>query len=155
MLGRWIDNSDPASYIVFSKNDDGQKFKELGWFQDTIKGDWSRTEDMLTLSFVAPGSHQIDSIAVESTADGEAVTTFFDNETAVSSTVDGEIKAAPTDFEFNYDFNEGLSLRGDAASRSFTKVVKQSATVSWLSILRGLIGMAFLIGLTLFILDQP
>lgn len=156
LLGKWIEvEGDPQSvdsiqnFMLFSKDDAGQKFIEYGWYNDTIKGTWEHSRDTLKLTYVVPSHHVVDSIVIENTAGGEANTSFYEKSNLISTSVDGEFKAkAQTELIFISLNESNMAFPMDGKRKDYEKQVKVAHSLSFGSVLRGILGLAFLVGLT-------
>mgnify|MGYP002620806999 CR=1 FL=1 len=152
LLGTWVETTDEGRtdhYILFSKDDLGQKFVEYGWYNDTITGTWEHNQDTLKLNYVTPGVHIVDSIVVENNSSGDAGTSFYENEKLISESKDGEMKAATDSELLLISLNEtAMSFTKSGKRFDYEKKLKIKKSLSFISILRGILGMAFLLGLT-------
>jgi len=160
ILGKWLVTEEQDStehFLLFAGPDQGNSFTEYGWFKDTIKGNWTRNQDTLRLTYVTPEAVTADSITVENSADGSTVTSFYANDKLVSTTADGEVVAVANEetiittslTDQRLVFNH-LNQRND-----YVKEVKVQKGISFMSVIRGVLGMAFLLVLTfLFSADK-
>jgi concentrative nucleoside transporter, CNT family len=160
IVGKWLVTEEQDSiehFILFAGPDQSNSFTEFGWFKDTIKGSWKRNQDTLRLTYVTPESVTADSVTVENDADGSTITSFYANDKLVSTTKDGEVVAASNEqtiittslTDQRLVFNH-LNQRND-----YVKEVKVQKGISFMSVIRGVLGMAFLLVLTfLFSADK-
>ena len=154
LLGKWAQterSGDAAQkFLLFSENDQGQQFTEYGWYADTIKGSWELKNNTLSLTYVEPGTATIDSVVTERLADGTTNTVFYEKGKRVAASSGGEIAADPKVAKIPLtSFNEtnlAFTFRGDRYD--YTKQIKPTQAISFVSILRGILGMAFLLALT-------
>ncbi|MEX1002239.1 MAG: nucleoside transporter C-terminal domain-containing protein [Crocinitomicaceae bacterium] len=139
-------------FILFSKNDQTQKFVEYGWYGDTINGSWSLEDNQLSLTYVEPDKYIVDSIVTSSSPNEGTTTEFYENGklVAVASSLNKGVEAVhKTDLIELTSFNEtNLAFTYRGKRWDYSKQIKTSQSVSFLSIIRGIIGMAFLLGLT-------
>ena len=155
LLGKWVETDKTQHpkdtsehFILFSQDDGGRKFSEYGWHKDTINGTWEHKADTLKLAYVIPQSFTVDSLVVESNSDGSMNTSFYENETLVSKSEDGEMKAMSESEILFISLNESnMIFSKDGQKYEYKKNVKAKRTLSFMSVLRGIIGMAFLLGL--------
>lgn len=153
ILGKWNllveEDKTSQNYIIFTTNDAGQEFIQYGWYKDTIRGIWNKVDDTLSLSFIAPGNYQIDSITIENKSSGSANTSYFENDQLVATSINGVSSPVETKQVMFISLNESnMAFVKDGQRMDYVKEVKDAQAVSFMSIFRGLIGMAFLIGLT-------
>lgn len=154
LLGKWIQEeadqqSGKEQFITFSATDGGQTFNEYGWYSDTINGTWEKSNDTLSLTYVEPASYQVDSITIQNGVDGSSTTSFYSDEELVSTTVDGEIVANAHEKLLMISLNESsMAFQMNGKRLDYSKQVKAQQSISFVSILRGILGMGFLLGLT-------
>lgn len=151
LLGRWNETTHKDSvdhFIIFSKNDGGQTFTEFGWFKDTIRGSWTHTQDTLEIEYVVPANYTVDSVAVQNEPGGNSITSFYQNDKLVSTVKDGKNIATATSQLLFISLNENsmaFPLKGQRLD--YAKEIKTEAGLSFFSVIRGILGMAFLLGL--------
>jgi CNT family concentrative nucleoside transporter len=155
-LGTWVEasaedsTSTSENFIMFSASTAGNAFTQYGWYEDSITGEWTRDGNSLSLTFTEPGEYRIDSITTAVNADGSSTTTYYDNGEPVLGS-DGDNFAPLTNTENIQltSLNEkALSFPFRGKRYDFNKDYKVSPGLSFLSVLRGILGMAFLLGLT-------
>lgn len=152
LLGTWVETSEEENtdhFILFSKDDLGQKFIEHGWYDDTISGTWEHKEDTLKLTFVTPGEHVVDSMVVDNSANGEANASYYSNDQLVSQTENGKMKPVTETELLFISLNESnMSFTKSGKRRDYEKQLIVKRSLSFVSILKGILGMAFLLALT-------
>jgi concentrative nucleoside transporter, CNT family len=150
LLGKWIETSNDSEehFILFSKGDGNQKFSEYGWFEDTINGSWEHSLDTLRLTYVSPGEFQVDSISIVNNSSGASNASYFQDGELISKTVEGRLIAEERTEIIFISLNESnmaFPLKGQR--RDYEKQLKIPRSLSLISVLRGILGMAALIGL--------
>jgi CNT family concentrative nucleoside transporter len=153
IVGNWLVNEEGDTsdhFLLVTGADQGNTFTEFGWYEDTIKGDWSKNLDSLKLSYVVPESVTADSISVVNGADGATTTSFYVDDRLVSTTVDGDVVAVPTKevILLTALTDERLVFNFLGHRNEYKKEVKVVQGISFLSVIRGIMGMAFLLILT-------
>jgi CNT family concentrative nucleoside transporter len=153
ILGKWDrtyqDSTSITEYIIFSSNDGGQEFVEFGWFKDTIRGEWTKSSDTLKLTYVAPGEYEVDSMTVHNTTSGEANVHFYEGEKLVAYSEDGNQVPAKTEEVMFLSLNESsMAFLKEGQRLDYKKETKTAQSISFISVIRGILGMAFLLGLT-------
>lgn len=155
LVGKWIiasdsSNNKQARHLIFTKDETGQKFSELGWYKEEINGSWQSNEGTLELEFVEPLSYTVDSIEVHNHPNGESSTTYYSNEQSVSTDSEGTATAAVTKKKISLiSLNENALVLKNAGERmDYSREVKVENGMTFMSVLRGILGMAFLLVLT-------
>ncbi|MEZ4922302.1 MAG: nucleoside transporter C-terminal domain-containing protein [Crocinitomicaceae bacterium] len=153
LLGKWnklnSEQEQTDQFILFTTNDLGQEFVEYGWFNDTIRGDWQQINDTLKFTFNSPATYQVDSIVIENEVSGEITTNYFHEDELVAYEVGGESHTIQTEKVAFINLNESnMAFTLDGQRMDYRKESSVGESISFMSILRGMIGMAFLIALT-------
>lgn len=157
LLGKWFVSNSASNnpqakerFILFSKGDGGNTFTEYGWYSDTIKGTWEQVKDTLKFTYLSPANYAIDSITVNNDFDGTSTTSFYSNDELISSSSDGSIQAKETNESvICATLNEkSLTFTRNGKRNEFVKEQKTERSLSLSSVIRGVVGMFFLLGLT-------
>ncbi|MEO9533614.1 MAG: nucleoside transporter C-terminal domain-containing protein [Crocinitomicaceae bacterium] len=154
IVGKWIAESDnqtdPDRYLIISQNEIENSFSQKGWYGQEIKGSWEHKDGILSLTFVAPESYQIDSIQIENQPSGLSEATYFEGETEVAKETEGVIYSTQTTKELKVlSLNENnLALKDGNERYDYGREVKVAGGITFMSVLRGTLGMLFLLALT-------
>ena len=155
LVGKWIvetsasDTLDP-DFLIFTSGETGQKFSEKGWYSDEISGTWVSDDGNLELEFVEPLSHQIDSIEIQNQANGLASTSYYSDDQLIASGDGGVVFAEKSKKSIRVlNLNENALVLKDGNERiDYSREVKVENGMTFMSVIRGIVGMAFLLVLT-------
>ncbi|UKN00506.1 Na+ dependent nucleoside transporter [Paracrocinitomix mangrovi] len=152
LVGKWISENSQTEhqeFIIFTQSDAGLRFIEYGWYNDTIKGDWTRQGDSLSVTYFEPASLHVDSIEITTNGEGETDAHYFYNNQVIANDNDGEIQGVKTTRNLLISLNESnLSIPVQGKTLQYELEHKESKSLSFVSVLRGLMGMLFLIALS-------
>jgi CNT family concentrative nucleoside transporter len=164
LIGKWINNSthqqsvdNTLKFISFSGDELGRTFTEKGWYADSISGSWELREDSLILSYVLSENYVADSITISNVNKAitpsyteETRTNFYQGDELVASSINGIVKPAiKVDVIQLISLNESALVFNYEGQRwDYTKEQKIDRGLSFLSVVRGIIGMMFLLALT-------
>ena len=148
--GKWVKEGDTSEtqYVIFDSNADSRTFVATESFDQETKGTWRVVDTKIEFTFVDDAEIQGDSLSVvNSNSDESSTITIWENDAPVSIiTKDGANPVAQIkllDYELN---GNQLSVDG----KTLIRKTEPERSISFLSILRGLGGMAFLILLAWF-----
>lgn len=147
LLGKWnltiSENSSSDDYIIFDKKGEKKTFVSTSFFNQQTKGTWTEAENEIVLTYVEPSNVEGDSISVENSNSGESVVTIWQNNAPISViTNDGTNPPSKTK-TLKYSLENGELI---LQSKQFKKEIIPVRSISFISILRGIGGMIFLIG---------
>lgn len=153
LLGKWIDQSESKDsterFILFSSNDGGQQFTEFGWYKDTIQGSWEHNKDTLTLSYFIPGERSVDSMSMVQNANGSTTVKYFDNNQQIAHSSERGVMGEQRQKLLFISLNEtSMAFQWNGNRMDYAKHLKIPKSLSFMSIIRGIIGMVCLILLT-------
>jgi len=159
ILGKWIVANDSldTTYLMFSQKEVNQDFTQLGWYDEEIKGQWTFEEGKVALSYIKPEAYQVDSVMVTNQTDGQAHTVYYQDDIAIAETVEGEVTPVATVEEFTVTSltENQLVFSRNGQRFELVKEHKEARSLSLMSVIRGIIGMMFLLALTfLFSVDK-
>ena len=154
LVGKWIaeteNQTNPEKYLIVSQNEIENSFAQKGWYPEEIKGSWTHVDGILDLNFIAPASHSIDSIQLINDPSGESSATYFDGGNEVATEEDGQIIPNSTNRKFTVlSLNENnLALKDGNERYDYGREVKIENGITLMSVIRGTVGMLFLLGMT-------
>lgn len=154
-VGKWIVESSQSDtlepdYLIFTADETGQKFSEKGWFDQEILGTWSSSDGVLELSFVEPKSFNIDSVEFYHQPNGDVSTSYYSEEQLVASGDGMSTKAELSKKKIKVlNLNENaLALKDGKKRLDYSREIKSETGMTFMSVFRGIVGMAFLLVLT-------
>ncbi len=154
LVGKWLLSSesveDNPDYFIFTKDDSGQKFSESGLYAESINGTWQYEEGIINLNYVEPNSYNVDSIEISNQSNGNSTTAFYSDSKHVASEIEGAVIAETTSKEIKVISltENALVLKESGNRKDFTREVKVEQGMTFTSVIRGIVGMAFLLALT-------
>lgn len=156
IVGKWLNQSERADstqaqkFLIIDQQDGQNSFIQYGWYKDSITGSWEQKGDSLLLTFIEPGAYHVDSITFETDAQGNGTTAFYENDRLVSSSNGKGIQARDLTLIGSIQSlnEENLSLKVHGKTYAYSKEHVESRQLSFLSILRGALGLTFLVVLT-------
>jgi CNT family concentrative nucleoside transporter len=154
IVGKWIaeaeNQNDPDKYLIVSSSEATNTFSQNGLYKEEITGKWTYEEAILSLTFVAPQSHHIDSIQIVNQPSGLSHATYFEGAKKVATEKEGIIFADSTTRQFNVlSLNENnLALKDGNDRYDYGREIKTEGGITFMSVLRGTMGMLFLLALT-------
>jgi CNT family concentrative nucleoside transporter len=154
IVGKWIaeaeNQNDPDKYLIVSSSEATNTFSQNGLYKEEITGKWTYEEAILSLTFVAPQSHHIDSIQIVNQPSGLSHATYFEGAKKVATEKEGIIFADSTTRQFNVlSLNENnLALKDGNERYDYGREIKTEGGITFMSVLRGTMGMLFLLALT-------
>jgi len=159
ILGKWVSANDTldSSFITFSKKEVNQDFNQLGWYDQEIKGQWTFEEGLVKLTYIKPEAYEVDSVLITNQTDGQAHTVYYQDDIAVAETVEGAVTPVATIEEISVTTltENQLVFSRNGQRFDLVKEHKEARSLSLMSVIRGVIGMMFLLALTfLFSVDK-
>ena len=152
ILGKWVSANDSldTSYLMFSKKDTNQDFSQLGWYPEEIKGQWVFEEGKVTLTYIKPTTYSVDSVMVTNQTDGASHAVYYQDDIAVAETVEGQVKPIETIEEISITslIENDLIFSRNGERFDLIREEKEAKALSFVSVIRGIVGMMFLLGLT-------
>ena len=153
--GKWLlENTDPqdtvSKFLFFSETENGTTFSQEGWYDEKVNGSWERSNDSLLLTYVVPSTHQVDSMEVINSANGNSQIQFYENGELISTAQDDEHQAAASTKLARIESltDERLSFSFEGEYYAYQKIEKESGGFSFISVIRGIVGIMSLILLT-------
>jgi CNT family concentrative nucleoside transporter len=136
--------------LIVSSSEATNTFSQNGLYKEEITGKWTYEEAILSLTFVAPQSHHIDSIQIVNQPSGLSHATYFEGAKKVATEKEGIIFADSTTRQFNVlSLNENnLALKDGNDRYDYGREIKTEGGITFMSVLRGTMGMLFLLALT-------
>jgi len=164
LVGKWISTSVSQEskdtnirFISFTGSETGNEFTEYGWYKDSTKGKWEHRHDSLILTYVLNATYTADSITVSNanratttSKKQESVTNYYQENELVASSINGAPAANESVERIKIlslnDANLAFNFKGERLD--YSKEKKVSKGLSFMSVVRGIIGMMFLLVLT-------
>lgn len=153
--GKWLlENTDPqdtvSKFLFFSETENGTTFSQEGWYDEKVNGSWERSNDSLLLTYVVPSTYQVDSMEVINSANGNSQIQFYENGELIYTTQDDEHQAAASTKLARIESltDERLSFSFEGEYYAYQKIEKESGGFSFISVIRGIVGIMSLILLT-------
>ena len=148
--GKWVEegNSLETNYVIFDSKAESRTFVSTVSFDQETKGTWKVVNTQVEFTYIESDTIIGDSITVANSNDSETSTiTIWENDAPVSIISDEGANPVPEIKFLDYTLNSNqLTLNG----QSFLRQTPPERSISFLSILRGLGGMGFLIFLAWF-----
>ncbi len=149
ILGQWNFTKDSVeSGITLSSQSNQQTFSSTNLFNHDYNGVWTADSENITLTYHAKVESEIDSILFNQSVDGTSNIDLYHSGERISGINQNGIQAIKTSQTFSFKVSGNtLTLSNGSIKHTLTKYTPPSNQISFLSILRGLGGMAFLIAL--------
>ena len=147
LAGKWVLTENTDDFIIFDAKGENKTFIATVFFEEETKGTWKDLNDKVALNYVKNSTVIADSMTVENANKGTSVVTLWENDAPVSTISENGAVPIQKNKNLDYSVNENTLRLG---SFSFQKLISPQRSISFLSILRGLGGMAFLIILSWF-----
>lgn len=155
IVGTWVemDVSPPDTTLkkfVFSNSNASRDFYAYNWLADTLTGNWSKSNDTLTINFVQPKVSIVDSIVIEDQYTGETAGSFYANQELISHQHNGVMEPVSLEKTILIKVlnDEQLAFTVEGKSFAFDRIKVEEKSISLMSIFRGIIGVMSLLVIT-------
>lgn len=155
IVGTWVEMDvsppDPTlKKFVFSNSNASRDFYAYNWLADTLTGNWSKSNDTLTINFVQPKVSIVDSIVIEDQYTGETASSFYANQELISHQHNGVMEPVSLEKTILIKVlnDEQLAFTVEGESFAFDRIKVEEKSISLMSIFRGIIGVMSLLVIT-------
>ena len=153
IVGKWnqttLGQGEPGKVLVLTQTEING-FQLQGWNDDTLSGEWSKSDKHLTLSYFEKGAFTVDSLVFSNGNGNNPNLDLFQEDEHVGAIEDGNMTGAASQIEFQIvELNsDQLTLKYNQQTLHFQKETKAASNISFLSIIRGVLGIMALIVIT-------
>ena len=150
--GKWISLEESQDtipdYLSFSTS--SGVYESKGVFSENYKGTFIQVGDSILLSYHKAKEVTIDSMGIAISSDGSVETNYYSNEKLIAKNNGDEISSIPAEktIQVNKISDAELYVEAEGQLLKFKKEVVASSGLSFMSVLRGILGMMSLILLT-------
>ncbi len=154
VVGKWqqttVADEAPQQTLALNQSETDNTFILENWKGDTLQGNWTKSNDSLSLTYFEIGTFPVDSMTITNDHENNPGLTLYQEGMPVGEMHEGEMTGKEMSILFRLVElgDERLALENENQIYHFQKVQKQAQSLSFFSVIRGVFGIMALIIIT-------